>query len=371
MRRAKQEDDFIIYMFPQDTENMKKWVLKYPEKETGGDLFGLWSEGENAVIHVVLGPGRECTHGDYHFYQDVSYLEKVGTLLTEDYMLGHIGEWHSHHQLRLDEPSEGDCRTVKRNFPRGSCGFFLMIANIVSKDNVKFSPYIFNEGSRCFRAGHVEVIGERSPFRLVPAISQIINHGKEAENETKEKKKEEGKEKSGFFDTVISFFFQDEKPSTTTDTGSRERSSVDSHQRQSEGMGLTGPDASTSSTSAEYKVSIPRNSFQWYSKEENRAMLKDIYCGLSNLAKNVVEITYEKYSQDMSMKFGYCEYEIRLHFPHSFPLLSATIYVNGGYLAIIYLKKCFAVQSFDSNEFLDVVENILKTKLNVTHTNAM
>ena len=168
-------------MFRHDFENMEKWVLQYPDRETGGDLFGLWSNQDNAVIHIVLGPGRQCTHGEYHFYQDVPYLKGVGDLLTRDYMLGHIGEWHSHHQLKLDEPSEGDCRTVHRNFPRGSCGFFLMIANIIAQENVQISPYIFKEDSHYYQAGQIEIIAEKSPFSLVPEISSIIEDGVEVE----------------------------------------------------------------------------------------------------------------------------------------------------------------------------------------------
>ena len=35
---------------------MENLALRYPHLETGGDLFGLWTNEGDAVIHVLLGP---------------------------------------------------------------------------------------------------------------------------------------------------------------------------------------------------------------------------------------------------------------------------------------------------------------------------
>lgn len=178
MARSR-DSAFTVYMFQSDFDRIKNWVLQYPDRETGGDLFGLWSTGDNSVIHITLGPGQNCKHGDYHFYQDVPYLERVGNLLTNDYMLGHIGEWHSHHQLALDEPSEGDCKTIARNFPRGSCGFILMIANIITREDVSINPYLFKEGYPDYIPGQIDTVDGKSPFRNVPNISSVVEQGLE------------------------------------------------------------------------------------------------------------------------------------------------------------------------------------------------
>ncbi|XP_020617616.1 uncharacterized protein LOC110055566 [Orbicella faveolata] len=139
--------DFKVFMFREDYQMMENLVLQYPHLETGGNLFGLWTSNGDAVLHVVLGPGRNCTRTGASFYQDIPYLKRNGELLTQDYMLCHIGEWHSHHQLRLFEPSRGDSSTVIRNYPRGTCGFLLIIANILSPREVKLSPYLYTEKS--------------------------------------------------------------------------------------------------------------------------------------------------------------------------------------------------------------------------------
>jgi len=175
--------EFTVNLFKNDFEAIQNWVLEYPNKETGGELFGLWSNNDNAVAHIVLGPGKGCRHGEYSFYQDVSYLKRVGNLLTNDNMLGHIGEWHSHHQLTLDEPSEGDYVTIGRNYPKESrFGFILMIANIITEEDVKVTPYLFfKESWQSLRVlpGHIKIVERKSPFRLVSKISSQIKEGEE------------------------------------------------------------------------------------------------------------------------------------------------------------------------------------------------
>ena len=144
---AVNRHDFKVFMFEEDYQMMVSLVLNYPDLETGGDLFGLWTANGDAVLHVILGPGQNCKRTGASFYQDIGYLQRNGELLTKDYMLCHIGEWHSHHQLHLFQPSGGDSSTVIRNYPRGVCGFLLIIANIVSSQRVQLSPYLYTKKS--------------------------------------------------------------------------------------------------------------------------------------------------------------------------------------------------------------------------------
>ena len=148
---ACSQRDFKIFLFEEDQKMMEDLVLRYPDIETGGDLFGLWTTEGDAVLHIVLGPGQGCRRTDVSFYQDIPYLQRNGELLTQNYMLCHVGEWHSHHQLRLSQPSHGDSSTVIRNYPsRDACGFLLIIANILSLPlkQVTLSPYLYTASSR-------------------------------------------------------------------------------------------------------------------------------------------------------------------------------------------------------------------------------
>lgn len=45
-----------MHMYEEDIQLMKDLVKLHPAKETGGNLFGLWNNNEEPVLHVVLGP---------------------------------------------------------------------------------------------------------------------------------------------------------------------------------------------------------------------------------------------------------------------------------------------------------------------------
>lgn len=178
-----QTHELRVFIYENDIKMMEELVLQYPDVETGGDLFGLWTNEGGAVMHIVLGPGKNCRRTDVSFNQDIPYLQRNGALLTEKYMLCHIGEWHSHHQLRLFQPSQGDSSTVIRNYPRDVRGFILIIANIYAPGKVKLSPYLYTQESRFTYDKMGEVIPLQVPnaFKGISEIKNAIEQGKESE----------------------------------------------------------------------------------------------------------------------------------------------------------------------------------------------
>ena len=122
---------FEVVIYEEDYKELCAWVLRKPNIETGGDLFGLWADEYNAVIQFALGPGKKCRRTTASFYQDVDYLAEVGSYLTKNEGVCHIGEWHSHHQHGLARPSGGDENTVWNNMPTYKLKrFVIFIANI-------------------------------------------------------------------------------------------------------------------------------------------------------------------------------------------------------------------------------------------------
>ena len=65
---------------------IKEWVRKYPNIETGGDLFELWSTGNTAVVRLVFGPGENSRRTSVSYYQDTKYLARVASVLKEKYV---------------------------------------------------------------------------------------------------------------------------------------------------------------------------------------------------------------------------------------------------------------------------------------------
>ena len=182
---ACNHSNFKVYLFEEDKKMMEELVLRYQDVETGGDLFGLWTTDGDAVLHIVLGPGQNCKRTDVSFYQDIPYLQRNGEMLTQKYMLCHIGEWHSHHRLHLFRPSQGDSTTVIRNYPRGTCGFLLIIANIVSATKVELSPYLYTANSRHHfdRKGELVPLPHPNAFRIDPAIQRSMEEGMETKRD--------------------------------------------------------------------------------------------------------------------------------------------------------------------------------------------
>ena len=146
-RESSKEREFQVFIYESDYKELCAWVLKRESIETGGDLFGLWADKRTAVIQLVVGPGKQCRRTSVSFYQDVPYLERVGSYVTQHEGLCHIGEWHSHHRMGLPRPSGGDERTVWSNMPSYKLNrFVIFIANIHSarnSDNVNIGCFLF------------------------------------------------------------------------------------------------------------------------------------------------------------------------------------------------------------------------------------
>ncbi len=168
-----------VYICKNDFNAMCAEVYKHQHIETGGNLFGLWTTTGSAVIRVVLGPGQHCKRTNTSFHQDLEYMERVGRFVNDNYMLCHIGEWRSHHNLSLNKPSAGDESTIRRNFPQGVSKFLVIIANIKNADTIKLSPYFFTDGGTRYELAERVVLDSDSPFSTDADIVAQINEGAE------------------------------------------------------------------------------------------------------------------------------------------------------------------------------------------------
>lgn len=159
-----------VSIYHGEAERISRFVMAYPNLETGGDLFGFWTNSGAPVVSYAIGPGRYSTHCYARFYQDAKWLHDAGVGLYDRHGLQHIGEWHSHHQLGLNQPSAGDIRTVVRgmeakNWPK----FVLMIA---TRDATAGSPvvqsyYLVNPDGG-YKPLRPRALPGGSPFRTGP-----------------------------------------------------------------------------------------------------------------------------------------------------------------------------------------------------------
>lgn len=152
--------------YKSELDYISRCVLDYPNIETGGDLFGFWTHSGHPVIQYAIGPGPNANHQPTFFNQDENYLSEIGNRLRDTHGLQHIGEWHSHHQLGLAEPSEHDISTVcKAIIQYNLSNFFLVITNI-RENSSSVNGFMFNKdkGREFDYAGWVVLDGS-SPIR--------------------------------------------------------------------------------------------------------------------------------------------------------------------------------------------------------------
>ena len=180
-------------IYEDDYKELCAWVLKKPNIETGGDLFGLWADKHTAVIQLVLGPGKQCTRTSTSFYQDIDYLRRVGSYLTQNEGVCHIGEWHSHHQLGLARPSGGDENTVWNNMPTYNLKrFVIFIANIQSSKhsyNVNVGCFLFeinDQGKHMdVLPGKFTILQKNSPLTGKRQVTEERKKGAEKDDENR------------------------------------------------------------------------------------------------------------------------------------------------------------------------------------------
>ena len=158
----------IAVIYQSEYDYISRCILDYPNIETGGDLFGYWTNEGIPVVLYAIGPGRNANHQMDFFVQDIGYFEKIASTLNGRYQLSHMGEWHSHHQLGLAHPSGHDARTIfngLRNVPLRR--MLLCIANY-RNGRTSINPFNFHENDMShFKDAYWQIIPMDSPFRQI------------------------------------------------------------------------------------------------------------------------------------------------------------------------------------------------------------
>ena len=135
-------------IYESEKKRISDYVMKYPNLETGGSMYGWYSESGLPIIALITGPGKNAMHHEVRFHADEAYSLEIDNAIV-GYGLQHLGEWHSHHKMDLNHPSGVDCDAMRTSLAsqNSSIGRFLCgIANIVGKE-VTFNMYFFSKGN--------------------------------------------------------------------------------------------------------------------------------------------------------------------------------------------------------------------------------
>ena len=153
-----------ILVFQSELDYISRCILDRRDIETGGQLFGYWSDDGRPIVMYAIGPGPKANHQKTFFNQDVEYLVKVGRFLKENFGLHHIGEWHSHHQLGLAKPSGHDVNTMISTIREKNLGEFLLCIGNCDHRSSSIKGFLC-DSERCVQK-EWDVISSVSPVRL-------------------------------------------------------------------------------------------------------------------------------------------------------------------------------------------------------------
>ena len=163
-----------VIVYQSELDYISQCILDYPNIETGGQLFGFYTPKGAPVVCYALGPGPHANHQITFFNQDLNYLQTIGDILTHEYGLQHIGEWHSHHQLQLDHPSGHDAQTLHHSIDALHLGQFLLCIGTVQQQAATVNAFAFYENDISYYAAKWCIKAIPSPFRQ--AIDEHLNN---------------------------------------------------------------------------------------------------------------------------------------------------------------------------------------------------
>lgn len=165
-----------VTIFLSEMDYISRCILDFKRIETGGQLFGYYTNDGKPVVLYATGPGREANHQVSFFNQDRHYLESVGKALRNLFGLCHIGEWHSHHQFGLACPSQHDTNNMISTIRERALGCFLLCIGNCDDKSSSLNAFLCDD-IRCTKATW-DVILSESPVRKMAdkALASILVH---------------------------------------------------------------------------------------------------------------------------------------------------------------------------------------------------
>jgi len=97
-----------ILLYDSEARRIAQYARSSPGLEIGGDLLGFYEPSGNPLILVTTGPGPGVRRDSTHFQQDPEFQAAAFNQLATKFRMFYIGDWHSHHSLRLSDPSGSD-----------------------------------------------------------------------------------------------------------------------------------------------------------------------------------------------------------------------------------------------------------------------
>ena len=173
--RTVSKDRAIVRIYESEIDTIAEETHDHPEIETGGSLFGLWTNAGSPTVFLATRPGSKARRTPTEFEQDAALHKRLDEFVLGKFGMQSLGLWHSHHHLGLHELSRGDVgRTMNYagKFDRQRfCDLLCYFAEPAGErrsgpEAVTVKPYVYHNAP----AGHrlptsVAVLPGMSPVR--------------------------------------------------------------------------------------------------------------------------------------------------------------------------------------------------------------
>ena len=173
--------DFVVHIFQSEIDEIRRYYEE--QKQTRGDLFGLWTTSGNVVVHLA---------------SDASVQGEEQTLksfLKKKYMLCRVGKWqYEPNEARNTKPREQEqtaSETARRHCARGCYTSRVLLSFGSGNQNNDVQAYFHPEQEAKSCTATLRILGteasgktSRNPLRNVPAIQKKLEERKSV-NEVK------------------------------------------------------------------------------------------------------------------------------------------------------------------------------------------
>jgi hypothetical protein len=162
-RESEKPTSHRILLLETEAIRIEQLVRSSPGIEIGGDLFGFFGPDGSPIVFAASGPGPAARRGVTHFEQDAQFQSSVFHELTSRFRMFYVGDWHSHHNLELSNPSGSDDAKLadlatKNSWPR-------LCSLIIQTDGGHHRPEHRTEQHRSFRENYGDQNQTESPVR--------------------------------------------------------------------------------------------------------------------------------------------------------------------------------------------------------------
>lgn len=103
-----------MYIYESELCGLAYEASKYPDCETGGDLYGLWTADGRPVVYLATGPGKNAICEKTQYQMDIKYEKDCERILFDYFGIHYLGDWHSHNSLQFYQPSSGDKHRIQQ-----------------------------------------------------------------------------------------------------------------------------------------------------------------------------------------------------------------------------------------------------------------